>query len=27
MGKTNAFRLVACDHCYEEQYKEDSEWN
>ena len=25
MGTTNAFRLVACDHCYAEQYKEDSE--
>lgn len=23
MGITNAYRLVACDRCYEQQYKED----
>ena len=24
MGITNAYRLVACDHCYAEQYKEET---
>lgn len=23
-GKTNAFRVMACDHCYKEQYKGDT---